>query len=361
MNQNIVTTATFKADTSQLQSGLLAANAALGRTAKATENLAAQAAKADVQMKSIGKSTSITAGLNVVTTMASAAGKAYSFLSNSVEKSMESYSKMKRVMSVSGADQGDIAGLRMMARDVGENAGIADKAFEKLATTIGQAGQGNQEAIQKMQMLGYSLEDIQSGSITAGDAMRVAMDRFASIEDASEAAAIATKLFEEEGRGLIPVLSQGSAALNEMAANAYKVGTALDDVASERMERLISSISKLTTAWDGLMNKIATSDAVVNALGGAADSAEYIAKDMTYDDYAEGFNYLMTGRDFRGRSRDIEMFGTRPQDLPTTTTRPAWWGTPERGGDSQTIEDVLRDIRDNTNPTNKGNKARYSK
>lgn len=358
MNQNIVTTATFKADTSQLQSGMLQVNNTLGKVAKSVDDVAKAEAKAAAAARVMAtEQTKAASAMKQLsdsfdfTIVAGAAKKSFDFIRNQISQTMDSYAKMKRVVAVSGTSQGDIAGLRMMGDDIGATAGSTDKILEKLSTIIGQSEMGSSEAIEKMKMMGYSLEEIEAGGITTAGALRRTMDTFSNLASETEAAAIATKLFEEEGRGLIPVLSQGSAELDRMAEKAYLVGTAFDSVSAANMERLGRASSKINANVEGMRNKAASSQFVTEKAEGLGAAAEYINIGRP-----SGYEFDFLGgkiRNIEEENYDYEL----PTRLPPGSTGP-------RGGvirDDDEVIQTLRDIRDNTNPTNKGNKARYSK
>ena len=275
---NIVTKAVFESDTSKLVAGLKTVDASIGRVEKSAEKLNATSRQTADGMRSIIGGGKIAAGIATAAGAVTVLGTAWSQLKSNVEGATKAFTSLRTASIISGASTGEISGLRLMLGEMGLESGLAEKAYSKLASTIGLAGQGNQEAIQKLGMLGYSLEDIEGGGITASDAMRRAFDTFAEFGSEAEAAALATKLFEDEGRGLITVFSQGSDALDASIEKARGLGLVLTDFQKINMDSLVKSLNQIEASFEGIRNTIISSPLISELLAMIATGAEFANK-----------------------------------------------------------------------------------
>lgn len=101
--------------------------------------------------------------------------------------------------------------------------GLEESLFS-FTRRIGEARAGAQEAVRIFDALGVELED-QNGVARSTDAVfRDVADAIRGIEDPTQRAAIAQRLFEEGGRRLLPLLQSGADQFDRLADRADEAG-----------------------------------------------------------------------------------------------------------------------------------------
>lgn len=94
-------------------------------------------------------------------------------------------------------------------------------------------------------------------------------DQFAAMPDGPQKAALAMEMFGRQGEALIPILSQGSAALQEYADELGRTGAVMDDSMVAAANRADDALDKLSRSGDRLGIQLA--DKLVPALAAAAE------------------------------------------------------------------------------------------
>lgn len=94
-------------------------------------------------------------------------------------------------------------------------------------------------------------------------------DQFAAMPDGPQKAALAMEMFGRQGEALIPILSQGSAALAEYAAELERTGAVMDDSMIAAANRADDAMDQLNRSGERLGIQFA--DKVVPALAAAAE------------------------------------------------------------------------------------------
>lgn len=97
--------------------------------------------------------------------------------------------------------------LKMAFTQAGMSAGDIQPVFAKLQKTIGEAGMGNKEAANKFKELGLSVEKMQG--LSAVQQFSAVGDAISKIENPTQRAAMAMKIFEDSGTKLLSVFSSG--------------------------------------------------------------------------------------------------------------------------------------------------------
>jgi hypothetical protein len=128
--------------------------------------------------------------------------------------------------------------------------------FVKLSKTMEAARGGNEKATASLQALGVNMDQIQKGDIT-GAISRTA-DAFALMTNPAQKAATAQALFGKQGQALLPLLSKGSAGLNEQLGLATKYGAVIDGKTVKSTADLIAKQREMKIATDGLKVTLGT-------------------------------------------------------------------------------------------------------
>lgn len=100
------------------------------------------------------------------------------------------------------------------------------KGMTKLNVALVNAAAGNKDAAAKFAALGISVKGADGQLLKADQALKAVADRFADMPDGAGKAAAAVSLFGKSGVELIPLLNEGSAAMDEFT---YKIS---DDFAA---------------------------------------------------------------------------------------------------------------------------------
>jgi hypothetical protein len=116
--------------------------------------------------------------------------------------------------------------LGLAIREAGGNADEAEGALTKLNIKIGEARDGNDEAISTFENLGIALTDGAGRARTTEDIFRDVADKIQNTADGGDKARIAFEIFGRAGADLIPVLNGGAAAIDKFNDSMQKLNKA---------------------------------------------------------------------------------------------------------------------------------------
>ena len=101
------------------------------------------------------------------------------------------------------------------------------KGIKGLSQNIAEANTGVGDGAQVFDALGISVKNA-DGSMKSTEAVLLQMaDVFANLEDGAVKTALAVKLFGKSGMDMIPFLNQGAAGINQLTAEAERLGLKL--------------------------------------------------------------------------------------------------------------------------------------
>jgi hypothetical protein len=137
---------------------------------------------------------------------------------------------------------------------------LADVSSESLAKGIKNLGDltlkakdGGNEAQDTFKRLGISWLD-SAGKVKSTDALMLDMaDRFSKMPDGIEKTAMATKVFGKAGMELIPFLNQGRDGIQELMAEAEKLGIVMDAKTAAAAEALNDNLTRLQASSRGML------------------------------------------------------------------------------------------------------------
>jgi len=99
--------------------------------------------------------------------------------------------------------------------------GTLGKGLTKLNVNLVKAAEGNEDLSRKFQALGVSVKGADGQVVSSDKALKQIADRFADMPDGAQKAAAAVAIFGKSGAELIPLLNEGSAAMEEFT---FRVG-----------------------------------------------------------------------------------------------------------------------------------------
>lgn len=140
----------------------------------------------------------------------------------------------------------------------------------KLTRTLGEAATGSAKEAKVLQLVGFSLEEIKSGALTAGDAIPRIADFLSKVASPAQRAAIEIELFGRAGQRLDTLLSGGSGAINELRDAAESLGIVLSD---DQIQQADATADKLAEVKQVLEANVASTVANnANAIVGLASA-----------------------------------------------------------------------------------------
>jgi len=170
--------------------------------------------------------------------MGVASVKAYADMGDEVHKmslrtgfATETLSRLKYAAGIGGASLADV-----------------EKAAKRMSTTILDAKDGLAETVRQLDRLGIAVEDFEGKS--PEEQFMMLSEALSNVEDASERAAIAQKVFGRAGTALLPMLADGTEGLRAMMTEAEKFAPIFDKEAAVAAATLTDQMGQLKGATD---------------------------------------------------------------------------------------------------------------
>lgn len=157
--------------------------------------------------------------------------------------------------------------LRYASELTGVGSKNLDMAMQRMTRRIEEAAQGSGTAAPALKQLGLDAEQL--GKMTPDQQLKVLADSFKDVESQSERVALAFKLFDSGGVGMVNMLANGSEGLNQMAAEADNLGITLSRVDAAKVEMANDAMFKVSQTTTALHQEITTQLAPV--IAGLAD------------------------------------------------------------------------------------------
>jgi len=167
---------------------------------------------------------------------------------------------------------GKLAGVEQVA---------IDKGLARLAQSIREADQGVNTYTDSFDALGISVRDSQGNLKSTEQVFGEVADRFADMENGGTKAALAMELFSRQGRKLIPLLNEGSSAMNEWN---YETSEGF----AANAEYFNDQLTMLGFGFDGFRKQLA--DALLPALNSIAEAFRDVFS--AENDWSNFFNFI---------------------------------------------------------------------
>jgi len=225
-------------------------------------------------------------GLKTIGTAAVAAGFAVlaNAMQNAVQGSLEFASSLGETAQQLGVTTDALQEYRYAATQAGLSQEEMDKALAKLTRTIGEAANGSKKQVEAFNSLGIAVKDANGNVLNAADAIPKVADALKGIENPAQRAAVLTDLFGKAGQKLEPLLSGGSAAVNELRQAAHKLGAVLSEDQIQRADETADKLAALNTVLKARVAGVVADNAdailglanafvsLINAIGRAASA-----------------------------------------------------------------------------------------
>lgn len=138
-------------------------------------------------------------------------------------------------------------------------AGLADISSDELSASLTilnrnlvAASKGGEEQSKAFAKLGVKVKDAQGKLRSADDVLADVADKFKTMEDGPEQAALAMDIFGKSGARLIPFLNQGGEKIDELRQEARALGLVIDDDLVEGSEELNDTLTQISAVTTGL-------------------------------------------------------------------------------------------------------------
>lgn len=190
----------------------------------------------------ISAGSKMTAGITAP--MAAAAAGAFA-LANSVANTGNEIAKGAREAGISAQSFQELGFAIGQISRVSDNE--AQKALNRLSTTIGDVKNGNESAAASFEALGISAEDIRSGALTNEQVFNQIITNLEGMEDQALATALAGDLLSDRvAQKLVPALVGNAGQVDELRERYRELGLGMSDDALGASEEFIDKMDELT-------------------------------------------------------------------------------------------------------------------
>lgn len=154
--------------------------------------------------------------------------------------------------------------LQQQYNDTGESSGSMSKETLALNTKLADLKQQLSASTDSFQKLGINVKDAQGKTKSFNDLLLEVSDKFKELKNGSEKTAIAMDLFGRSGKDMLPLLNQGSQAIQDMEKKADQLGLTLTAQTVGSISAYIRSQKDLTDSTNAL--KMAVGEATAPVL-----------------------------------------------------------------------------------------------
>lgn len=203
--------------------------------------------KSETFGKRIAKSMKMIAGVS-----AAAAGA----ISLAVQGVLQDADKMAKASRKIGVPIDELTELRHAAELSGISFGGLENGLKRLSANMHDASKGIGEGAKAFEELGIVVTNSDGTLKSAKDVMGELAERFEKMPDGAQKTALAMRVMGKSGADMIPLLNGGSQALEDMAAEAVKLGLVFDEQTGRQAEAFNDNITRLQRSFTGLANKL---------------------------------------------------------------------------------------------------------
>ncbi len=185
----------------------------------------------------------------VVAAGATAAGAAFLVMAKHQAEAIDETSKLSERLQIGTRD---LAAMQMQAQLSGVSTEQLTKGLEIYSRKLGEANSGNREARASFERLGLSADKLtQMGT---SDGLGAIADRINRLPNAYAKAAAAQEIFGKSGQGLLNLLKDGSAGMEEAREKAERYGLAFSELDGKKIEEMNDSLDETKMVLQGVVN-----------------------------------------------------------------------------------------------------------
>ena len=179
-----------------------------------------------------------------------AAGLIVGAFSAAIKNQLDIADAMGKTAERTGLAVKDVAGLKL-AFDM---SGVSS---DKLETSLGKMAKNMAEGSKAFGAMGVQIKNADGTLRSTRDVLGDVADKFAGYRDGAEKTALAQELFGKSGTEMISVLNAGRAGLDEMDAQAKRLGLTLDEEATAKATQFNDTLTLLQAGGEGFTRQIA--------------------------------------------------------------------------------------------------------
>ena len=179
-----------------------------------------------------------------------AAGLTVGAFSAAIKNQLDIADAMGKTAERTGLAVKDVAGLKL-AFDM---SGVSS---DKLEISLGKMAKNMAEGSKAFGAMGVQIKNADGTLRSTRDVLGDVADKFAGYRDGAEKTALAQELFGKSGTEMISVLNAGRAGLDEMDAQAKRLGLTLDEEATAKATQFNDTLTLLQAGGEGFTRQIA--------------------------------------------------------------------------------------------------------
>ncbi len=149
--------------------------------------------------------------------------------------------------------------LRHAGDQVGVSSDSMDRALGRLNQRIGLAAGGNEKYQDSLQKMGFSMAEIEAGTISTEDAFMKSIHTLHEMDNATEQSALASELFGTKlARDLMPAIVAGGDEIEGLRERAHELGIVMSEDALKAAEDYSDAMDELKKMFTAVFQEVAT-------------------------------------------------------------------------------------------------------
>ena len=169
-----------------------------------------------------------------------------------IKNAIDAADQLNKLSQKIGISVEALSTLRFAAQLSDVSLETLQKGIKGLSQNIAEANTGIGDGAQVFDALGISVKNA-DGSMKSTEAVLLQMaDVFANLEDGAVKTALAVKLFGKSGMDMIPFLNQGAAGINQLTAEAERLGLKLTIETARSAEAFNDNLTALKASSSSL-------------------------------------------------------------------------------------------------------------
>lgn len=163
-----------------------------------------------------------------------------------------------------------LSGMAFAAQTADTDVATLERGLAALTQTMSKSAGGSREHQQVFRAMGVSATDAMGQLRPLEQILPEIADRFAQYADGPTEAALATKLFGDAGRDLLPLLNQGSEGMDALRARAAELGVVIDTQTATAADAFNTTLDQTIAVGKGAVAQITAGmlPALVDLAGG---------------------------------------------------------------------------------------------
>ena len=170
-------------------------------------------------------------------------------------KAMKSIDGLAKTADKLGVTTEALAGLQHAANQTGVSTETMNMALQRMTRRVAEAAMGTGEAKGALAELGLDAERL--NKMSPDQTFREVAEAMRQVQNPADRVRLAMKLFDSEGVALVNTLRLGSAGIDEMAAEADRLGLSMSRVDAAQVEAANDAIDEMRKAFVGVFQRLA--------------------------------------------------------------------------------------------------------